>query len=140
EMLAGSLANALAALRGPRVLLVLDDYQEVAGQPAVNAFMEVLLRLLPDTVRVLLASRSLPPLGLERMRARGDVFELHSGHLRLTRAELGRLFGEVYRRPLAEGQIQALEEATLGWTTAVHLVHESLRRSESGTLEEVLQS
>jgi ATP/maltotriose-dependent transcriptional regulator MalT len=140
EMLAGTLANELATLRGPRVMLVLDDFQDVAAQPAVTAFMEALLRLLPDTVRVVIASRSLPPLGLERMRARGDVFELHSGHLRLTRDELGRLFAEVYRRPLAAGQIQALEEATLGWTTAVHLVHESLRRSESGTLEEVLQS
>jgi len=140
EMLAGTLANELASLRGPRVLLVLDDYQEVAGQPAVNAFMEVLLRLLPDTVRVLLASRTLPPLGLERMRARGDVFELHSGHLRLTREELARLFDEVYRRPLGEDELQSLEEATLGWPTAVHLVHESLRRSESGALEEVLQS
>jgi len=140
EMLAGTLANELATLRGPRVLLVLDDFQDVAGQPAVVSFMETLLRLLPDSVRMVIASRSLPPLGLERMRARGDVFELHSGHLRLTHDELGRLFGEVYRRPLAEDQVQALEEATLGWTTAVHLVHESLRRSESGALEEVLQS
>src|SRR5439155_686937 len=34
----------------------------------------------------------------------------------------------------------SLEGATLGWPTAVHLVHESRRRSESGALEEVLQS
>jgi LuxR family maltose regulon positive regulatory protein len=140
EMLAGTLASELAALRGPRVLLVLDDFQDVVGQPAVIAFMEAFLRVLPDTVRVVIASRSLPPLGLERMRARGDVFELHSGTLRLTRDELSRLFDEVYRRPLSGAEIQSLEEATVGWPTAVHLVHESLRRSESGTLDEVLHS
>ncbi|HEY2955289.1 MAG TPA: tetratricopeptide repeat protein [Candidatus Eisenbacteria bacterium] len=140
EMLAGTLANELATLRGPRTLLVLDDFQEVAAQPAVAAFMEALLRLLPETVRLLIASRSLPSLGLERMRARGDMFELHSGHLRLTREELARLFDEVYRRPLKEAEVQDLEEATVGWPTAVHLVYESLCRSESGTLDQVLQS
>jgi ATP/maltotriose-dependent transcriptional regulator MalT/DNA-binding SARP family transcriptional activator len=138
EMLAGTLANELAALKGPPHLLVLDDFQEVAGNPQVVAMMDALLRHLPSRVRVLVAARAVPPLGLERMRARGDVFELNSSHLRLTREELARLFGEVYRRPLGEDELTALEQTTLGWPTAVHLVHESLQRSERATLEEVL--
>jgi ATP/maltotriose-dependent transcriptional regulator MalT/DNA-binding SARP family transcriptional activator len=138
EMLAGTLANELAALKGPAHLLVLDDFQEVAGNPQVVAFMDTLLRHLPPKVRVLVASRSVPPFSLERMRASGDVFDLNSSHLRLTREELTRLFGDVYRRPLGEDEVTALERTTLGWPTAVHLVHESLRRSERATLEEVL--
>lgn len=139
EMLAGTLANELAALKGPSHLLVLDDFQEVAGNPQVLAFMDTLLRHLPPRVRILVATRVVPPLGLERMRARGDVFELNSNHLRLARAELAELFNGVYRRPLDEASLSALERTTLGWPTAVHLVHESLRRSERGTIEEVLQ-
>jgi ATP/maltotriose-dependent transcriptional regulator MalT/DNA-binding SARP family transcriptional activator len=138
EMLAGTLANELAALKGPPHLLVLDDFQEVGGNPQVVALMDTLLRHLPPRVRVLVASRSVPPFGLERMRARGDVFELNSSHLRLTREELARLFGDVYRRPLGEEELTSLERTTLGWPTAVHLVHESLQRSEAVTLEEVL--
>lgn len=138
EMLAGTLANELATLRGPTRLLVLDDFQEVSGNRAVVAFTETLLRYLPATVRVVVASRSAPPLALERLRSGGEVFELHSSHLRLTREEIERLFAEVYRRPLSETELTALEETTLGWPTAVHLVHESLRRDQSASLEEVL--
>ena len=138
EMLAGTLANELATLRGPTRLLVLDDFQEVASNRPVVAFTETLLRYLPPTVRVIVASRSAPPLALERLRSGGDVFELHSGHLRFTGDELARLFSEVYHRPLTDSELAALEETTQGWPTAVHLVHESLRRDEAVSLEEVL--
>jgi ATP/maltotriose-dependent transcriptional regulator MalT/DNA-binding SARP family transcriptional activator len=138
EMLAGTLANELSALKGPPYLLVLDDFHEVAGNAQVVSFMEMLLRHLPPKVRVIVASRAIPPFGLERMRARGDVFDLNSSHLRLARAELSRLFADVYRRPLDDDELTALERTTLGWPTAVHLVHEALRRSERVSLQEVL--
>src|SRR5258705_3642221 len=100
--------------------------------------MDPLLRHLRGSVRVVSASRTSPPLALERMRARGEVFELNSSHLRLTREELGRLFADVYRRPLSDPELTALEETTLGWPTAVHLVRESLRHSDGERLEQVL--
>ena len=137
EMLGGTLANQLAALRGAPHLLVLDDFQEVAAHAEVVTLVDTLLRHLPESVRVVVASRTLPPFAHERLRAKGQLFELNSSHLRLTRDELARLFAEVYRRPLADDQLVALEETTLGWPTAVHLVHESLRRG-SLTLDEVL--
>ena len=139
EMLGGTLANELATLRGPSTLLVLDDFQEVAGNPQVVAIVDMVLRFLPASVRVVIASRGTPPLALERMRAKGELFELTSSHLRLTRDELAKLFAEVYRRPLVEAELVALEETTLGWPTAVHLVHESLRRMQDRGLEEVLE-
>ena len=138
EMLAGTFANELAALGGPPRLFVLDDFQEVAGNRAVVTFMDTLLRVLPPSVRVLIASRTVPPLALERMRARSEVFDLHSSHLRFTRDELSRLFAEVYQRPLDDPALETLEETTGGWPTAVHLVNESLRRAGEVTLEQVL--
>jgi ATP/maltotriose-dependent transcriptional regulator MalT/DNA-binding SARP family transcriptional activator len=137
EMLGGTLANQMATLKGPPHLLVLDDFQEVARSAHVVTLVDTFLRHLPPAVRVVVASRSLPPLAHERMRAKGELFELNSSHLRLTREELSRLFAEIYRRPLTDEDLTALEETTLGWPTAVHLVHESLRRT-SLTLEEVL--
>ncbi len=140
EMLGGTIAGALAALKGPAHLLVLDDFQEVAGEPQVLALVDTLLRHLPERVRIVIASRTVPPLSLERMRVRGDVFELNSSQLRLTREEQGRLFSEVYGRALSVQELAELDETTLGWPTAVHLVHESLRRSDQVRLEEVLAS
>ncbi len=137
EMLAGTLVHELATLRTSRALIVLDDFQDVAASAPVSTFVEILLRDLPDSVRVLIASRTPPPVALERLRARGQVFELHSGHLRFTREELQRLFDEVYQRPISDEELTLLDETTLGWPTAVHLVHESLRRRESN-LEQVL--
>jgi ATP/maltotriose-dependent transcriptional regulator MalT/DNA-binding SARP family transcriptional activator len=137
EMLGGILANQMATLKGPPHLLVLDDFQEVTGNPQVVSLVDTILRHLPPTVRVVVASRSLPPFAHERMRAKGELFELNSSHLRLTREELARLFTDIYRRSLTDEDLSALEETTLGWPTAVHLVHESLRRT-SLTLEEVL--
>lgn len=140
EMLAGTLVHALGELRGPQTLLVLDDFHEVTGHAPVASFMETLIRHLPAQLRVLISARTPPSFGLERMRMRGELFELHSGHLRLTRDELARLFAEVYERPLDDDELTALEETTLGWPTAVHLVHETLRRSENARLADVLQS
>jgi ATP/maltotriose-dependent transcriptional regulator MalT/DNA-binding SARP family transcriptional activator len=132
------LANTLKSRRGPPLLIVLDDFHEVAADPAVTAIVDLLLRHLPPSVRILIGSRSTPPLSLDRMRARNEVFELDSSHLRLTRAELAQLFEEIYRAPLDDAGVAALDEATHGWPTAVHLVYESLRRSPARSLETVL--
>ncbi len=138
EVLGGTLANELSLLKGPVHILVLDDFHEAAGSAPVVAMVDTLLLHLPERVRIVLSSRTQPPLGLERLRCRGELFEVHSEHLRLTRDELRQLFVEVYRRPLGEEELEALEQTTLGWPTAVHLVYESLRRSSALTLEQVL--
>ena len=138
EILGGTFANELATLKGPPWLLVLDDFHEVGSSP-VTALMDALLRHLPETVRVLIASRTTPPLAIDRLRARGQLFELDSSHLRLGRAELDRLFREVYRRPLEVEELSSLDETTRGWPTAVHLVHESLQRAPDHRLDDVLR-
>jgi LuxR family maltose regulon positive regulatory protein len=112
----------------------------VATSKPVLTIVDTLLRHLPERVRLVIASRTQPPLALERMRARSEVFELNSSHLRLTGEELRQLFAEVYARALTDAELTELEETTLGWPTAVHLVHESLRRSEQVKLDEVLSS
>jgi len=58
EMLAGTLANQLAALRAPGVVVILDDYQEIAAHPPIGAFMATLLRQFPAGLRLIVAARS----------------------------------------------------------------------------------
>lgn len=137
QHLGAGIANALAARRGPPLLLVLDDFHEVGSEPRVTGIVELLLRHLAPSARVLIGSR-LPPSGLDRLSAKGQLFELDSTHLRFTPAELTRLFEEIDRMPLDDVAVAALDEATQGWPTAVHLVRESLRRSPGRALESVL--
>jgi LuxR family maltose regulon positive regulatory protein len=139
EMLAGTFATAVAELRAPAVVTVLDDYQEVASNSQVATFVGTLVRQMPKRLRLILAARSLPALPLERPRAAGEVFEVGPEQLRMTREELGRLFADAYDHPLSEHELDALEHTTQGWATGAHMIHESLRRAERGTLDEVLE-
>jgi len=56
------LAGALAARRGPPLLIVLDDFHEVASQPQVVQMVDLLVRHLPAQARLLIGSRTMPPL------------------------------------------------------------------------------
>src|SRR6187549_3142960 len=67
EILGGVLTNAVAALKGPPRLLVLDDFHEVAHEPGVVAMVETLLRHPSDRLKLWIAARSTPPLTLERL-------------------------------------------------------------------------
>ena len=140
EILGGVLANAVAALKGPPRLLVLDDFHEVAHDPGVVAMVETLLRHPSDRLRLWIAARTTPPLTLERLRARGDAFELDSGQLAFTREEIERLFRDVLRRALDSEGAAALESTTRGWPTALHLVHAALERSPGTTVSDALSA
>ena len=81
------LINELAARpAGGLTLLVLDDYHLIDAQP-VQAGMQFLLDHLPPGLRVVLSTRSDPPLRLSRLRARGGLAELRAADLRFTTEE-----------------------------------------------------
>jgi LuxR family maltose regulon positive regulatory protein len=138
EMLGGILSNELGAVRGPEHVLVLDDFHEIAGSQGIVAMLDVVLRHPPDRLRVWIASRATPTLALDRLRARGSVFELDSSHLAFGREELRRLFGEVFAQPLTGADLDALIATTHGWPTAIQLVHQAMGRRPGTPLAEVL--
>ena len=86
------------ARRGARTrwLLVVDDYHVIEA-PEVHRSLEFLLDHLPPALRLVLASRSDPPLPLARLRARGQLAELRA------RATCGSPRGES-RRAAARGR------------------------------------
>ena len=87
EGLVTALINELAAQPGEdETMLVLDDYHLVDAQP-VHASLAFLLEHLPPGLRLVLASRSDPPLPLPRLRAGGQLAELRAGELRFTAEE-----------------------------------------------------
>src|SRR5262252_10774928 len=82
EGLVTALINELAAdLGADEVLLVLDDYHLVDSGP-VHESVAFLLENLPPGLRVVVSSRSDPPLPLARLRARGQLTELRAAELR----------------------------------------------------------
>ena len=84
------LLQQLEQLEEP-VHLVIDDLHELHSEDAL-AWLEVLLARLPAQLRVLLATREEPALGLHRLRLAGKLTELRGSELRFSLDETRALF------------------------------------------------
>ncbi len=132
ESVVTGLINELAARpAGGLTLLVLDDFHLVDAEP-VQTGVQFLLDHLPQGLRVVLSSRSDPPLRIGRVRARGGLTELRAADLRFTAAEAGTLLSAT--PGLSDEAVAALTGRTEGWAAGLKLAGLSLSgRSDVGT-------
>ena len=120
-----ALVNDLVAAPG-EALLVVDDYHLIQA-PEVHGSLEFLLAQRPVSLRVVLASRSDPPLPLARLRARGQLAELRAADLRFTLGEAGELLRAALGHDLPDRAVAALAERTEGWVAGLQLAALSLQ-------------
>jgi LuxR family maltose regulon positive regulatory protein len=118
------LLNELA-VRGPLVL-VLDDYHVITSL-AVQAQLEFFVEGLPAGVRVAIATRSNPAFPLARLRAHGNLLEVHADELRFDEAESTVLLNELLGLDLAVDDVERLQARTEGWAAGLYLAALSLR-------------
>ena len=118
-------------------MLVVDDYHLIHAQP-VHRSVEFLLDHLPGSLRLVVATRSDPPLPLARLRARGQSAELRAADLRFTFGEAAQLMAAATGLDLPEDVVVALGERTEGWVAGLQLAALSLQgRSDiEGFVEE----
>ncbi|MGH3148027.1 MAG: LuxR C-terminal-related transcriptional regulator, partial [Rubrobacter sp.] len=119
------LINDLTELRH-RVVLVLDDYHcisETSCHESVAFFMEH----LPDTVHLVLSTRTYPPLPLGRLRARGEMNEIRTEQLAFLEEEAASLMDEMLRLNIGYGDLRVLLDRTEGWPAGIYLAALSLR-------------
>lgn len=106
--------------------LFLDDF-EVIREGGVMGMVRELVERLPRNGRLIIGTRSLPDLGLGRLRARGQLLELDADALRFTNAEAA----EFFKLRGAELSLEALDRAqdkTEGWVAALWLLSLALQR------------
>lgn len=121
-----ALLNELAALPPDAlVVLILDDYH-VIGDSRVHDLIAFFVEHLPAQVRLVLTSRSDPPLPLSRWRVRGQLCEVRAADLRFTGAEIAEFFQQATGLPLLPEQVAVLERQTEGWIAALQLAAISL--------------
>jgi LuxR family maltose regulon positive regulatory protein len=108
------------------MVLVLDDYHVIESGPLHRA-MAFLAGNLPPELRLVLASRSEPPLPLARFRARGQVAEVDAASLRFTVDEAAALLADLPQDVLRAQTLTALTERTEGWAAGLRLAALSLR-------------
>jgi len=140
-------ADALARLRSPRpppvesvlttlfneidaldrdFTLVLDDYH-VIDTASIHGAMTFLLDRMPRRMRLVIATRSDPPLALSRLRARGELTELRVTDLRFTLDEASA-FLRAMSIELSASDTAELERRTEGWITGLKLAAFSMQR------------
>ena len=114
-----ALINGLARRSEPLVL-VLDNYEEIT-EPAIHALLSSLLKHLPPTLCVVLATRTDPPFSLARLRAQGQVLELRTEQLRATREEMTTFLHDVMKLRFSEQDIQDVDARIQGWWAGMQL-------------------
>jgi len=119
-----TVVNDIAANEEPLVL-VLDDYHWIAGEP-VHDLVRFLLDHAPAQLRLVIASRTDPPLPLARLRVAQALTEIRTDELRFTADEAAALLDRQGLR-LADADVAELTLRTEGWPAGLHLAALSLR-------------
>ncbi len=110
------------------VTLVLDDCHWLSGSAAGDS-LGWFIRRVPDTFRLVLATRTESPWPLGAMRAHGEMLELTADELRFTTAEADAFLNERLGLGLTYAEISGLVQRTEGWPAGLSLAAGSLRRA-----------
>jgi LuxR family maltose regulon positive regulatory protein len=128
-VLARSVVNEMDELETPFVL-ALDDYHLIREQ-SVHDLLTELLRHPPQSMHLVLTSRTDPPLNLTRLRARSQVIEIRTPELRFSQAETAAFLEEGLGAPVDDFALKALIKRVEGWATGLRLISLSLRHRGS---------
>lgn len=110
----------------PQLVLALDNYQTITA-PECHEQVAYLVHHLPAQTRLVLATRTDPPLPLARLRAGGDIVELRMADLRFSRREVAEVARLAGGHELDGAELDRLLDRTEGWPAMVHLAAQLLR-------------
>jgi LuxR family maltose regulon positive regulatory protein len=115
------------AARGAPFALFLDDFENIVD-PTVLELVRELVDQLPRGAQLVVGTRSLPNLGLPRLRARGQLLEIDAAQLRFSVDETTEFFTCRRVIPLSADDLSRLHGKTEGWIAALWLASVSLER------------
>jgi LuxR family maltose regulon positive regulatory protein len=125
EFAVDDLLNGLAGLE-EKIVIVLDDLHTVTDGECLASIDRALARL-PQSVRLILITRTDPALKLAPFRAAGALVELRSEDLAFTAAEAHALLVDRGGVDLGADEIDTLRRRTEGWPAALVLASIWLR-------------
>jgi LuxR family maltose regulon positive regulatory protein len=125
EAVVERLLSDLWSLDRPIVLLI-DDLHELRSTEALR-MLELFLAELPPQLRVVLATREDPGLGLHRTRLAGALIEIRASDLRFSLEETRELL-DASGVVLSDGGLELLHQRTEGWAAGLRLAAISLAR------------
>ncbi|MBT8766745.1 LuxR C-terminal-related transcriptional regulator [Metapseudomonas boanensis] len=106
--------------------LFLDEFEVIVNE-GVLSFMRELLKRLGSDSEIVIGSRSIPAIGVPRLRAKGAVLEITAHQLSFSPEETRRLLRERAGNCLNDQQLALLQRRSGGWAAFLGLF--------SGTLD-----
>ena len=122
------LGSAFSSMTSP-VVLVLDDVHLLRNREC-RAALSVLADHVPGKSRLVLASRTEPPLRIARLRAEGRIVEIGPADLSLTRKEASSLL-RAAAVALGDEDMTELHRRTEGWPAGLYLAALAIRQGGS---------
>lgn len=114
-----TLVNSLAGLEG-RCLLVLDDFHLITDTAVLDG-MNFLIDHPMDTLGIVLATRTQPPMGLSRLRTAGRLREITETDLAFSPEEILAYVRQFARTKISDDDVAALARKTEGWAAGLKL-------------------
>ncbi|MEW6734061.1 MAG: tetratricopeptide repeat protein [Acidobacteriota bacterium] len=104
-----------------KTIIALDDFHLLNGNETINNTVNRLLTYLPDTLHLIIISRTQPELNLARLRSKQSICWIDRTDLIFSESETAALFNEIYRLPSAQWVRECWRTAD-GWVTALQLI------------------
>jgi LuxR family maltose regulon positive regulatory protein len=101
--------------------LVLDDYHRIEN-PSVHQLVEQLIDARSPYLRLIICSRSRPPLPIARARVRHELVEIQTGDLRFSGHETARALSLLLDASVPEAMSWDLHVRTEGWPIGLRLL------------------
>ncbi len=115
----------LNRLPGP-VQVVLDGLDRLAPGASAFRFLQILLDMLPTHLRLLILSREMPPVDIQQLEEREEVFRLTNADLAFNLAETTKYFHAIRKFRLSPDLVQRIHQLTEGWIGGLVLFCDSL--------------
>jgi LuxR family maltose regulon positive regulatory protein len=111
-----------------KIRIVLDDYHLIEN-PAIHESLIYLVEHLPETLFIIICTRSDPPMPLSRWRVRGYLTEIRLKDLRFSYSEAQAFLRDFMKVQLEDDEIASLETRTEGWVAGLQLAALALQET-----------
>ena len=138
ESLLTPLINDLAQLSEPCVL-VLEDYHVITSTE-INEAVAFLIQHLPESLHLILISRTDPQLPLSILRVRDELVEIDADNLRFSREEVEAFLHTAIQTDVLSSTVDKLVQKTEGWAAGLRLLVLSLQNKSGTDLERLIES
>ncbi|MFH1156246.1 MAG: BTAD domain-containing putative transcriptional regulator [Pseudomonadota bacterium] len=113
-----------------RFTIVMDDLDSLNRDASSFELIQGIVEDLPPSIRLIVLSRTLPPLGIQKLKIAGKLLVLTNSDLAFTLEETRLLFrNRLKSMTISPEEIERLHAITDGWAGGLILLAESIRHT-----------